>query len=115
MESVFAAISIVWMASSLGTPIIASVYVNKLGHSVNLEVLENKNIYEIELKTNILKPIEKETLFESCLGQSVDFMMVTLLGPISIPLSLGYIGFSTFAYIYHRKNKFNKNKIMPNY
>ena len=88
-----------WMFASLGTPLLASCYVTELGKSVDLHVCGSQ-LYKSS------QPIDRTTLFESCLADATVFPWYTVLGPIAIFPSIMFVGVSTFGYISYRMAKF---------
>lgn len=100
---------ILWLSTSLGTPFLASFYVDLLGRSVNLRCLGESGI--VVNYDNSKKPIRfPDSYFISNLADSGFFPFVTIFGPFAIPMSIVYSLTSTVNYtVYASKIKLCKD------
>lgn len=91
-------LTMVWFAGSLGTPLISSMYVNYLGRTIGLI---NVSPSKVE-NTNKKVFYYPDAFFIKQLKTSEVFPWLTMLGPLSIPISGLYCVSSTIGYACYR-------------
>jgi hypothetical protein len=87
----------IWVGSSLGTPLIASLYVDCLGSTVDLECYGPGLVQRITQDDTSIR--FEDSYFIYNLGSTVMFPIYLFLGPFAIPVSLIYSLMSTVNYL----------------
>ncbi len=86
-----------WFATSLGLPFLTTIYIQKLGESIGLECLGESGIIKNKYPHKNLNQC-----FINDLKNTGLFPLTMLLGPFSIPLSIGFGIKATINYLRYK-------------
>jgi hypothetical protein len=98
-------LTIIWIGSSFGIPMITGKYINWLGTTFGNITTKNNILINIETDDIILP----KTSFEKCVYNSDNYGLLVIFGPLSIPISLFYGIYSTCCLLIDKALKKNEN------
>jgi hypothetical protein len=94
-------IAMTWLASSCGTPLIASFYVDWLVSKSNVRYCGNGKFIDKETGLDV----EHRTKLMEFMEENHMFPVMTMLGPFAIPFSLYHMTGATICYIINQNKK----------